>query len=514
MSESRGNHVLAFLAVAVLMGVVGFILGRMQQQDELELPINTKTVGQEISTQPQRSIGHVSRDSTDTAEEDGVSPKERKWMLDALKKERIRQEASEIYESDTGLTVLNKVLKYEADWKPLFTNFENFSGHLRVSPEEELLIPVTPETANKIFGEFRRSKQSRVIFDLAPGIYNLNASLYLEDLEFITLRGKGMDDTILNTSGDLVFTKGVDNLKIEDLTLDSSRGSDGIIDSRGASALLLSGVRIKGFDSAGGHSSALGLSGKSYIAAENCEFLGGYGRRPYSGSAISLRNQGFAYFKNCSFRELDYFLIADGPIVGGSVVKLEGCRSQYDNFTGRYSEGVTVVMRGCNFESFGSDRLAGGKLIDGGGNQFAPISKGTFSSLGDALARFQTASIVEAKVIENMRGDRQNPAYFVATDANGEVGRYFNDPNRGPQLRKKTTSSPRGLGRPTISVGNALGLALDQLQQQADASFKSIRGIRLSQSSINGSRGLIWKVDTRAGMPVKIDATTGAILTP
>jgi parallel beta-helix repeat protein len=70
------------------------------------------------------------------------------------------------------------------------------------------------------------------IIELPAGTYQLPASLWLDDKKNVTIRGKGMDKTILNFAGQISGAEGIKitnstNITLEDLTVQDTKG-DGV----------------------------------------------------------------------------------------------------------------------------------------------------------------------------------------------------------------------------------------------------------------------------------------------
>lgn len=122
--------------------------------------------------------------------------------------------------------------------------------------------------------------------DFGPGAWKLDEGR-LKDRdgsfpEDLTIQGAGMNGTVL-TIGDIGPRGAIKRLRFRDLTVDC--GDNYFFDMRTASMTLdLARVRIVRFDMGAGGSLAFASNRGALIRAQDCEFLGGYGRSPGSGN--------------------------------------------------------------------------------------------------------------------------------------------------------------------------------------------------------------------------------------
>ncbi|ULQ58165.1 right-handed parallel beta-helix repeat-containing protein [Flavihumibacter rivuli] len=84
------------------------------------------------------------------------------------------------------------------------------------------------DVQKKLMAQFIDADNNSVI-ELPEGSFTLNASLWLDGKKGVTIRGKGMDKTILNFNGQLSGAEGIkvtngSNITIEDLTVQDTKG--------------------------------------------------------------------------------------------------------------------------------------------------------------------------------------------------------------------------------------------------------------------------------------------------
>ncbi len=116
----------------------------------------------------------------------------------------------------------------------------------------------------------------------------------------VTLRGAGMDATLLVLEEQTVTRWPLERLRIEHCTV----FCDSIVDVRNQPAsIVLSGVRVVGFDCGAGSAAAFGLyGGIGALLVQNSRFEGGYGRAPQSyANLMDARGTCLARFEACVF---------------------------------------------------------------------------------------------------------------------------------------------------------------------------------------------------------------------
>jgi len=112
----------------------------------------------------------------------------------------------------TGLVILFFIVKHEPT--PTYTPERNY----------------TEGKENEILSQFLLAKDNTVI-ELAEGHFNLSQSLLLDGVHHVTIKGKGIDKTVLNFKGQ---TKGAEGIRItnsaaitlQDLTVENAKGDN------------------------------------------------------------------------------------------------------------------------------------------------------------------------------------------------------------------------------------------------------------------------------------------------
>jgi hypothetical protein len=434
---------------------------------------------------------------------DGYSDDDWEWMKRALEAEKKRRREAEFADGDTGVDVLRKVVDHGADPEPLFESFEKFSRPLRTKASSESVVRVTPENLDSVLAGLEKGKISATTFELAAGTFSLKRSFRLEDAEFVTIRGAGMDRTIVEADAALIFANGVANLVVQDLSVDSVRGG-GVIDSRGIGGMLLERVRSKGFDDGLG---AVQAEGGSYVACDRCEFLGGFGRSPLRGFGVLLRDRGLFYLKECSMPELDHFVAAEGAAARGSIVVAENCRMPFNRTTGRYDAGVTVRLRGCRFDGISRTDLAAGTTVDLGGNVVMHAVPAELPTLLDALRAAEAIDlrVVGASVAASLAdGDATYVTITDLLDSGPRSATWFVPSPERLDLRFVSKSRPSA---PDASVLGAVSVSPAEAMSRATAAYAgSPHAIRLE----TGRDSSAWVIAGTEG-EVRVDARTGAV---
>ncbi|MBL8900173.1 MAG: hypothetical protein JNM84_21260 [Planctomycetes bacterium] len=157
----------------------------------------------------------------------------------------------------------------------------------------------------------------------------------------VTIRGVGIDRTLLRLSTDFDLYGRAHRFAFRDLTIDVP--SLYFFDHRqGAVSLRLERVRVVGFDTGAGGSLAFGLNDGALLLATQCEFLGGYGSYPGSGNLwrgsnfiarfdncrfalvnleLNHLGHGRALFRSCTFEEMR----SDPQLASSSRARFDGC---------------------------------------------------------------------------------------------------------------------------------------------------------------------------------------------
>jgi len=166
----------------------------------------------------------------------------------------------------------------------------------------------------------------------------------------LTLRGAGMNSTLLVLQEDLSAYDTVRNLTLENLTLHTNNNY-GFDIRQPPMSLTLRNVRCIGFDMGAGASCLFGTEGLA-LRATDCEFLGGYGRGPEFGQLFDIRHNGLlARFERCLVARVRAF----GHVHAGATLVFSACRLEEIFDEGTPSnillDGTTVTRRSRESES-------------------------------------------------------------------------------------------------------------------------------------------------------------------
>lgn len=190
---------------------------------------------------------------------------------------------------------------------------------------ESLFQPETPATAIDATqidwsGGGRVPDGSTLRFP--AGVFELRtlASYWTEFPRDVTLQGAGRDATLL--VGEITARDAIRNLKLSDMTFYNPRG--GLTDLRRAGAVLsLENLRLVGWDTGAGGSSAIDTKALAFLA-KNCLFAGGYGKKPGHSNLFDVRTDALlARFDNCTLERIDLDLTR---IRAGATVVFDRCR--------------------------------------------------------------------------------------------------------------------------------------------------------------------------------------------
>jgi|GEM_PF-5540857 len=341
-----------------------------------------------LEGRPPRALEDLQPTATETA-----------WLRSTLARERERLAASKPQAGDSGLKVLERVLDHGNDPAiALFTPFEAFRDRvrpagvapLRLAAEGEppvLTLPTLPAT---------------VVIELGPGTFRLgNTQAQLsrlgKDVASVEIRGAGKDATTLLAGHQWAFLQSDTRptgreLILRDLTFDGEAAEGSLLEVSDAAAVRLERVRVRGWQLTG-HEAAIGVSARTYLVAEACEFDGGGRMR---GCGISLRGPAILWARGCLFSDIGHAaVICSGDEAKRGSVRLEDCVFVNTRVLDR-EPGCPVEVRGGSV-AFGppgmtvqaqGDRWGRARLTACEGVAFAPgITRCVLGDLLDALRR-------------------------------------------------------------------------------------------------------------------------------
>jgi RNA polymerase sigma-70 factor (ECF subfamily) len=161
-----------------------------------------------------------------------------------------------------------------------------------------------------------------ITWTLPPGVYEVRTLEPLLDAmpRHATLRGAGMDATLLRFGEDLSTDALIDNLAFQDLTIDCN--DNYLFDLRRQPASIrFERARVIGFDMGAGGSCMLGTD-QLALWAQDSVFEGGYGDSPSSGKTFRVDTPALlARFDRCRFDAVDLV----GSIAPNAAVVFSQC---------------------------------------------------------------------------------------------------------------------------------------------------------------------------------------------
>lgn len=209
----------------------------------------------------------------------------------------------------------------------------------------------------RIVGRADDAVADGVVLTFGPGIHRLrnltrDKSPYPRD---VTVRGAGMNTTLIVWDGDIDSRAPLVNFAIEDCTM---HASSYVTDLRSQPAVIrFTRVRFCGFDMGAGGSVALATD-KLALHAIDCRFDGGYGRSPGSGNLLRSKAAGFlARFERCTFSR-----IRSGRVDPHATVVFDGCR--FEEMLDDPQRSLPAArFDGCTFGRFSGTRNALGRSL-------------------------------------------------------------------------------------------------------------------------------------------------------
>lgn len=264
-----------------------------------------------------------------------LQPTGEEWafLRSALERERQRVANATFQPDDTGFEILERVLEHGASTESLWS-FEAFDR--RVPRAKGVVTTVGPvPNPTQPLGERELFEEEDVegVIEFGPGRYTLSdTALQRATGNALHIRGAGMDETVINADNPLMVLDGRRAvIRISDVTI---VGSNAFIDARGEGQVILERVRFRGWYTTAGHSAPIGLSGRVFLAASQCEFVCGAGAN--SGPALSVRGKVVALFEDCFFSDMDRRVVAGwAGAAAGSTVHFSRCTFENARLVGQ-----------------------------------------------------------------------------------------------------------------------------------------------------------------------------------
>ena len=283
------------------------------------------TATESAPSSKRRTGSNAARNEGDPLEDLQPSDEERAWVRGALVAERERRVKAAIVPTDTGADVLRRYFEWGADVGPVLAGFDAARRHIRPDGTSAHRIEPVGDTTTPDMG----SAKDAPVIEFGPGTFDLSKSRAWMDrrgaVQSLEVRGAGKERTTLLLPRGCRFDFGGEagHVLFRDLTLlQPESNSDIVFDLRGTASVAFEGVRFSDWCTSAGHGSAIGTSGRAFLAFKDCEFLG-----PAEGHALSVRGPTLAVFDGCLFSDLDSVLAGWGAqIPHPSTVVLRDCR--------------------------------------------------------------------------------------------------------------------------------------------------------------------------------------------
>ncbi len=372
----------------------------------------------------------------------GVQEDELEFLREALLAERVRRAGARIRTDDNGVDILRRVLDHGADLREEMWDFAAFGARVKTGEGDVATVTsdspddVQDVSLDEIAGDAR-------VITFGPGTFRIRRSAWgnmtaAKPYLSLEIRGAGKDKTTLigATNTFVGISDGLENLRIRDLTFDGGERGDLLLSIRGETAVILERVRVRNW-SQGGHSAPIGLNGRAYLGAKDCEFVG---RLDDGGIMVfSIRGKAVALFDSCSF--LDSIMTMRGWEGGavGSVVHFNECTWENTLLTDALRFGpeqeveFAVRVRGGTVR-FGREGLDDdARVADWGGDVLAEMEGVSFEAgvprcrVSDLLALLDAFRVGE--------GERVSSVKFVYTRPDGP--RHFDVGIAGPGLHDR-----------------------------------------------------------------------------
>jgi hypothetical protein len=256
-----------------------------------------------------------------------ATPQERAWMRAQLEKERHRRADAEIQPQDTGLDILERREKWNADVTDLVRSPEQFRARVRRAEGAAYRVDSTEEINRPARDDATLAAE---IVEFGPGTFVLDSSRGWkfgrldEDLARLEIRGAGRDrTTLIDRRGSLLRAKHrIEHLRIRDVTVQFEGSGSTLLSADGRVAVVLESVRVQARATS---RYLLTVQGGAYLGARDCEFLGGYDALGYGAAGIVLSGTGILSFEGCRFADLNVTLSARGIAAAKSAVHFESC---------------------------------------------------------------------------------------------------------------------------------------------------------------------------------------------
>ena len=267
---------------------------------------------------------------------------------------------------------------------------KDFHSRVRRSDEGATQIEATSDEATKV--SFAKLKANVVEF--GPGTFEVSMRHFRsqEAIEFLEIRGAGMDETTLVMDGELLVTFALEHLYVRDVTLEYGHRSEAL-DVRERAAARFERVRIRDWAS-GGYGAAIGIAGQGYLSCEDCVFEDADGVGGKIG--VNFRGPALAVLERCAFIGVQPAITATRDGRGGRIRLIDCTFEEASLANGHVLDKdkralVEIRVEGAH-ATFGAPSLTPDQRRQRWGEPFASVSNLT---LGPSIRVVTVANLVE-----------------------------------------------------------------------------------------------------------------------
>ena len=461
------------------------------------------------------------------------TPAEASWLREKLQQERARAASAAKLGDDDGVQVLTRVLDEGAAVSGAFSSFEAFRERVRPSDGPPTRIDLGGASPGTVVAHrLPDPLPAGGLIEFGPGTFQLQEespaweAVRHAGVDTLEIRGAGIDKTTLR-AGHLWALVSLDgrirNLVLRDFTFDGWAAQGSLLDLRGESSVRMESVRVRGWLLAG-HGAAVGVSGRTYLVAENCEFDGG-GRM--SGWGLSVRAPALVWARRCLFTDLHSALSVSQGGVGNGRVLLEDCTFVNARVLDREA-GYPVEVLGGRM-AHGLPAWDEDERLVGWGRAHLAVVRGV--TTGPGVVRCRVRDLIEA--VEQLGHDapESNRTLRLELEAleDGRPSRFTWHRYGGARsaqvqmaVRGKGERWTKGLSRPKVDanvwppeadLAGALSLreALNRSPLGPDVAARAVH-YALATTPPGEPRQAIVRVSESYGVWWELDARTGALL--
>lgn len=244
---------------------------------------------------------------------------ERRFLEEALRHERCRRREAVIRPDDTGIGILRRAFRHQADIPALMRDFNAFASHVRPGggPTGEFVADVGEDRTVADLGLLPKGTE---VIEFGPGVFELRwkGRNWLDPIECLEIRGAGMEETLLVVRNDITVGKTLGHMRVRDLSIEGGQ----FLDVRGRAAAIFERVRFGGGRSGSkhGYTTPIYNSGEAYFGFRDCEFLSDGDEH-----AVATRGGTLILFEGCVFYRVQGCVTGWIGAAGNSRAEFRAC---------------------------------------------------------------------------------------------------------------------------------------------------------------------------------------------